>query len=68
MCGRTNSNHYRYHHHYCDSDWVATTLGFGASQINGGLSYVFGIPNNSLVQVIIIIIATILFLFLPYQV
>ena len=19
--GRTNSNHYRYHHHYCDSDW-----------------------------------------------
>ena len=41
---------------------VATTLGFGASQINGGLSYVFGIPNNSLVQVIIIIIATILFL------
>jgi len=40
---------------------VATTLGFGAAQINGGLNYLFGIPNNALVQVIIIIITTILF-------
>lgn len=40
---------------------VATTLGFGATQINGGLNYLFGIPNNALVQVIIIIITTILF-------
>ncbi|WP_162011621.1 BCCT family transporter [Streptococcus sp. S784/96/1] len=40
---------------------VATTLGFGAAQINGGLSYVFGIPNNALIQ-IVIIIATVLFL------
>lgn len=40
---------------------VATTLGFGAIQINGGLSYVFDIPINFTVQIIIIIIVTILF-------
>jgi len=41
---------------------VATTLGFGAIQINGGLSYVFDIPISFSVQIIIIIIVTILFL------
>ncbi|TXC85635.1 BCCT family transporter [Metabacillus litoralis] len=41
---------------------VATTLGFGAAQINGGLSYLFGIPNNFTVQFIIIAIVTILFM------
>lgn len=41
---------------------VATTLGFGAMQINGGLSYLFGIPVNFLVQFIIIFIVTILFI------
>ena len=41
---------------------VATTLGFGASQINGGLSYLFGIPNSFGTQVIIIIIVTVLFM------
>ncbi|KAB2331696.1 glycine betaine uptake BCCT transporter [Bacillus mesophilum] len=41
---------------------VATTLGFGAAQINGGLSYLFGIPNNFTVQFIIIIIVTVLFI------
>ncbi|MEN2467016.1 BCCT family transporter [Ornithinibacillus sp. JPR2-1] len=41
---------------------VATTLGFGATQINGGLSFLFGIPNNFLVQLIIIAIVTILFM------
>lgn len=41
---------------------VATTLGFGASQINGGLSYLFGIANNFKVQTIIIIITTMLFI------
>lgn len=40
---------------------VATTLGFGASQINGGLTYLFGIPNNIVVQIIIIVITTICF-------
>lgn len=41
---------------------VATTLGFGAAQINGGLSYLFGIPNNFSVQLIIVVIVTILFI------
>ncbi|HWO77795.1 MAG TPA: BCCT family transporter [Bacillus sp. (in: firmicutes)] len=41
---------------------VATTLGFGAAQINGGLSYLFGIPNNFTVQLIIIVVVTILFI------
>lgn len=42
---------------------VATTLGFGAIQINGGLSFLFeGIPSdNFIVQIIIIVIVTILF-------
>lgn len=41
---------------------VATTLGFGAAQINGGLAYLLGIPNNFFIQLIIIIIVTALFL------
>ena len=41
---------------------VATTLGFGAVQINGGLSYIFGIPNEYWVQVVIIAVVTVLFL------
>ncbi|MGM9920155.1 MAG: BCCT family transporter, partial [Bhargavaea sp.] len=40
---------------------VATTLGFGAIQINGGLSYLWGIPVSLGVQTIIIIVVTILF-------
>ena len=40
---------------------VATTLGFGAIQINGGLSYVFDLPISFPVQIIIIIIVTIFF-------
>ncbi|KGR79707.1 glycine betaine uptake BCCT transporter [Ureibacillus manganicus] len=40
---------------------VATTLGFGATQINGGLSFLFGIPSNFTVQLIIVVIVTILF-------
>lgn len=40
---------------------VATTLGFGAAQINGGLSYLFDIPNNFKVQLIIIAVVTVLF-------
>ncbi len=30
---------------------VSTSLGFGAAQINAGLSYVFGIPNTTNVQI-----------------
>jgi glycine betaine transporter len=41
---------------------VATTLGFGAAQINGGLSYLFGIPVSFPVQLIIIVIVTVLFI------
>ncbi|MEG0471594.1 MAG: BCCT family transporter [Solibacillus sp.] len=41
---------------------VATTLGFGAVQINGGLSYVFGIDNTYWVQVAIIAVVSVLFL------
>lgn len=41
---------------------VAVSLGMGALQINGGLEYLFGVPNNIVVQGIIIIIVTILFL------
>lgn len=37
---------------------VATTLGFGAVQINGGLSYLWGVPKNITVQILIIIITT----------
>ena len=42
---------------------VATTLGFGAIQINGGLSYLThnAIPNEMWVQVIIIVVTTGLF-------
>src|SRR5690625_4464722 len=41
---------------------VATSLGLGAIQINGGLSYlVDGIPNGFMTQIIIIICVTILF-------
>jgi glycine betaine transporter len=41
---------------------VATTLGFGAVQINGGLSFLFDIPSNFFVQVLIIAIVTVLFM------
>ncbi|KGX85639.1 glycine betaine uptake BCCT transporter [Pontibacillus marinus] len=41
---------------------VATTLGFGAVQINGGLAYLFGIPSNFFMQLIIIVIVTVLFM------
>lgn len=41
---------------------VATTLGFGAVQINGGLSYLFDLPVSFFVQLIIIVIVTVLFM------
>ena len=42
---------------------VAVSLGVGALQINGGLSYLFGIPTNLTVQGIIIAVVTVLFLY-----
>lgn len=40
---------------------VATSLGFGAAQINGGLAYLFGVPQESWVQFVIIAVVTVLF-------
>lgn len=37
---------------------LATSLGLGAQQINSGLNFVFGIPDSTTVQVIIIVIIT----------
>ncbi|MBY8977552.1 BCCT family transporter [Rhodobacteraceae bacterium NNCM2] len=37
---------------------LATSLGFGAQQANAGLEYVYGIPNDVTVQVILIIAIT----------
>lgn len=42
---------------------VAVSLGVGALQINGGLNYLLGIPQNLAVQGIIIVIVTVLFLY-----
>ncbi|MCR5665203.1 MAG: BCCT family transporter [Eubacterium sp.] len=41
---------------------VATSLGSGAMQINGGLNELFNIPQNFNVQLLIIIVATVLFM------
>jgi len=41
---------------------VATSLGMGALQVNGGLNTLFNIPNTFNTQVIIIVVITILFL------
>jgi glycine betaine transporter len=41
---------------------VATSLGFGTLQINGGLQHVFGFSNNTTTQMIIILVVTVLYL------
>ena len=41
---------------------VATSLGFGAIQISGGLSYVFNIANTLTTQLVLIAIVTVLFM------
>ncbi len=41
---------------------IATTLGFGAMQINGGLSYLFGVPSTMTSQTVIILVVTVLFM------
>lgn len=41
---------------------VATSLGLGTMQINSGLNYVFGIPSNPMVQIIIIAVITVIFI------
>lgn len=41
---------------------VAATLGFGSAQINEGLSFLFGTPNNYGFQLLILAVATALFI------
>ncbi|MDN5708543.1 MAG: BCCT family transporter [Planococcus sp. (in: firmicutes)] len=41
---------------------VATSLGFGAAQINGGIAYLFGAPQEEWVQIVIIAVVTLLFI------
>lgn len=41
---------------------VATSLGLGTLQINSGLNYLFGIPETTLVQLVIILIITVLYI------
>lgn len=45
---------------------VATTLGFGATQINGGFTYLFGIKSEFWVQLVIILVVTVLFMLSAY--
>lgn len=41
---------------------IATTLGFGASQMNGGLTHLWNVPYSFWVQLLIIIAVTVVFL------
>lgn len=41
---------------------VATSLGFGAIQISGGLSYLFHVPNTIMTQLILIAVVTALYM------
>ncbi len=41
---------------------VATSLGLGTLQINSGLNFLFNIPINSVVQILIVVIVTVLFM------
>src|SRR5699024_9127549 len=45
---------------------VATTLGFGAAQINGGLAFLCDVQHTFWIQLIIIIIVTVLFMLSAY--
>lgn len=40
---------------------VAATLGFGSAQINGGISFLFGTPETFAVQLVILVVAAILY-------
>ena len=41
---------------------IATSLGLGTLQINGGLSHLFGVPNHITVQLLIIAVLSIIFI------
>lgn len=41
---------------------VSVSLGLGALQVNGGLNFLFDVPNSAVIQLIIIAVITVLFL------
>lgn len=41
---------------------VVTSLGLGVLQINAGLNYLFGVPNNLLVQIVIIVVISVIYI------
>ncbi|MGB5823246.1 MAG: BCCT family transporter [Proteocatella sp.] len=41
---------------------VATSLGLGTYQINSGLNFLFGIPENSMIQILIVVVVTVAFM------
>ncbi|MCP1103093.1 glycine betaine transporter [Aequitasia blattaphilus] len=41
---------------------VTTSLGLGVLQINSGLNYLFGIPTNLVIQIIIIVVISIIYI------
>ena len=41
---------------------VVTSLGLGVLQINAGLNYMFGVPSNLFVQIIIILVISVIFI------
>lgn len=40
---------------------MATSLGLGTYQINSGLNYMFGVPENKVVQVTIVVVITVIY-------
>jgi glycine betaine transporter len=42
---------------------IATSLGLGAMQVTAGMHEIFGVPNTLFVQLIVIVVATVLFIF-----
>lgn len=46
---------------------VVTSLGLGVLQINRGLEYLFGMPDNINVQIRIILIISLVLFYLLYQ-
>ena len=42
---------------------IATSLGLGAMQVTAGMHDIFGVPNTLFVQLIVIVVATVLFIF-----
>ena len=42
---------------------IATSLGLGAMQVTAGMHEIFGVPNTLFIQLIVIVVATVLFIF-----